>query len=479
MAAANRHRDFTAAAWQQPQLTGSRFQGISQASGGNFQDSSTNYPVVQLRAIDNSQVAFLPVDPIAGWSDTSFTSAPVNNFSSGPALVTVFTNGIPSDAKYVLVASPSPTCDSGLIINGGFETGTFPPWVVDGTANPPIVTSANPHSGTFSALAGNLSGGEPLGDSSFYQQFVVPAGGGTLSFWHWDFTTDNISYDWQDAYITDSNGNILLRFFHQCANGQTWINTTTDLMPFAGQTVRIKFLVHQDGFGDDTAMYVDDVQLLGPCGSPPPTPTATATATATFTPTPEATATATATFTPTPEPTATATATSRLRPQLRLLQQQRLPPQPQPQPRLRSRQQLPQPLHLHLRPNQRPRQLRRLRLRRPQRYCYATATATSTPTPTPAPPAAPKALNDSNETANSFTANWTSVSGATSYRLDVSTSNTFVTYVTIYHDLDVGNVTSRNVTGLTANTFYYYRVRAFNGNTSLNSNVIKAKTKAH
>jgi uncharacterized delta-60 repeat protein len=86
-------------------LTGLRFQGISQASGGNFQDSSTNYPVVQLRNIDNSQVAFLPVDPTAGWSDTSFTSTPVNSFPPGPALMTVFTNGIPSDSKYVVVAA--------------------------------------------------------------------------------------------------------------------------------------------------------------------------------------------------------------------------------------------------------------------------------------------------------------------------------------------------------------------------------------
>ncbi len=61
--------------------------------------------MVQLRNIDNSQVAFLPVDPVAGWSDTTFTSTPVSNFPPGPALVTVFTNGIPSDSKYLVVTS--------------------------------------------------------------------------------------------------------------------------------------------------------------------------------------------------------------------------------------------------------------------------------------------------------------------------------------------------------------------------------------
>jgi len=84
-------------------LTGSRFQGISQASSGNTQDSSTNYPIVQLRRIDNSEVTFLPVDPLRGWSDTSFDSLSLEGFPQGPALVTVFTNGIPSRAKYLLV----------------------------------------------------------------------------------------------------------------------------------------------------------------------------------------------------------------------------------------------------------------------------------------------------------------------------------------------------------------------------------------
>ena len=89
-------------------LTGSRFQGISQASGGNTQDSSSNYPIVQLRSLDNSQVVFLPVDPISGWSDTTFRSIPVRDFPKGPALVTVFTNGIPSDAKYLILAPRRP-----------------------------------------------------------------------------------------------------------------------------------------------------------------------------------------------------------------------------------------------------------------------------------------------------------------------------------------------------------------------------------
>lgn len=97
----------------------------------------------------------------------------------------------------------------------------------------------------------------------------------------------------------------------------------------------------------------------------------------------------------------------------------------------------------------------------------------------PAPtPAAPTALKATNVTASSFTANWSSVSGATGYRLDVSTNSSFVTYVPGYQNLDVGNTTSRNVTGLTANTFHYYRVRAYNGTgTGPNSNVISTKTK--
>ena len=64
-------------------------------------------------------------------------------------------------------------------------------------------------------------------------------------------------------------------------------------------------------------------------------------------------------------------------------------------------------------------------------------------------------------TRGSFMASWDNVVGATGYLLDVSTSDSFSDYIDGYHDLDVGNVTGRVVTGLTPGTAYYYRVRPY------------------
>jgi hypothetical protein len=64
-------------------------------------------------------------------------------------------------------------------------------------------------------------------------------------------------------------------------------------------------------------------------------------------------------------------------------------------------------------------------------------------------------------TRSSFLAKWKPVSGATGYRLDVSTSPSFDAYASNYRDTDVGNATSHVVTGLNAGTDYYYRVRPY------------------
>jgi hypothetical protein len=77
----------------------------------------------------------------------------------------------------------------------------------------------------------------------------------------------------------------------------------------------------------------------------------------------------------------------------------------------------------------------------------------------------------------SFAAKWNSSSTATGYRLDVASDNGFTTMLTGFNNLDVGNVTSYSVIGLTKKTVYYYRVRAYNvGGTSGNSNTITVTT---
>ncbi|HEY6153460.1 MAG TPA: kelch repeat-containing protein [Candidatus Udaeobacter sp.] len=95
--------------------SGSGFQGISEGSGGNgAQNSSSNYPLVQLLSLVNEQTLFLPADSATSWSDSSFTSTPITlmttsstGFPIGYALVTVFTNGIPSQSQFVAMVTSS------------------------------------------------------------------------------------------------------------------------------------------------------------------------------------------------------------------------------------------------------------------------------------------------------------------------------------------------------------------------------------
>ena len=95
----------------------------------------------------------------------------------------------------------------------------------------------------------------------------------------------------------------------------------------------------------------------------------------------------------------------------------------------------------------------------------------------PDPPTADPATNI---LQTSFDANWTAATTgdpATGYYFDVATDNTFNNFVSGYENLDVGNVTIYNVTGLNSNTDYYYRVRSYNaGGTSGNSNTINTTT---
>ena len=175
-------------------LTGSLFQGISQASGGNTQDSSTSYPVVQLRNIETTKTTFLPVDPAAGWSISAFTSTPVSGFPLGSAMVTVFANGIPSDAKYLLVTKATPTIatqasgttqvggsisDTATLANGFTPTGTM------------TFALFGPGDATCGAAAVFTSTNSAAGNGSYTSNSFTPTAAGT--------------YRWVATYSGDAN----------------------------------------------------------------------------------------------------------------------------------------------------------------------------------------------------------------------------------------------------------------------------------
>jgi len=89
-------------------------------------------------------------------------------------------------------------------------------------------------------------------------------------------------------------------------------------------------------------------------------------------------------------------------------------------------------------------------------------------------PTAPLAFTATDTTDVSFAASWSSVAGAASYRLDVSTVASFTSYVASY-SVSSNNI---NVSGLNSSTYYYFRARAVNASDEIsdNSNTISVLT---
>jgi len=97
-------------------ITGRQFRGVSQTANNAGQASATDFPVVQLRSLENQQSLLLNA---ASWSTNAFASALVTNFPLGFASATVFANGISSTSSVVLVSAPSP----GLVNVGQLSNG--------------------------------------------------------------------------------------------------------------------------------------------------------------------------------------------------------------------------------------------------------------------------------------------------------------------------------------------------------------------
>jgi hypothetical protein len=92
-------------------------------------------------------------------------------------------------------------------------------------------------------------------------------------------------------------------------------------------------------------------------------------------------------------------------------------------------------------------------------------------------PLAPTATAPTSVTTSSFIANWNIVSNVSQYQVDVSTTDTFTSFVGVYNSHAV-TTNSLLVSGLLPGVNYYYRIRALNASgVSANSLVILALTR--
>lgn len=158
-----------------------------------------------------------------------------------------------------------------LIGNGGFENGPGnpAPWVIEDSE-----VYGDSGNGTTYAHSGNyvlwLGGLESWTDDA-YQTVTIPSGmaSATLSFYYLVNSLDDpdTAYDYLSASLVDTNGNTLEvlgvwsnvdadngvgpSYYHQL---------THDMLPYAGQTVRLYFTSENDNLYP-TSLFVDDVSL--------------------------------------------------------------------------------------------------------------------------------------------------------------------------------------------------------------------------
>jgi N-acetylneuraminic acid mutarotase len=155
-------------------------RGISEASGGNTQNSSTDYPLVQLRSLANEQTLFLVA---TNWGATFFDSAPLGRFPPGYLLVTAFVNAIPSTSVIGTFAVNAPILSIGLSAgNAVLNWSTnYPGYAVESTPSlNPATWTVVP--GTASIMNGQYVVSVPLTTGNLFFRLVPYAGGSALTF---------------------------------------------------------------------------------------------------------------------------------------------------------------------------------------------------------------------------------------------------------------------------------------------------------
>jgi hypothetical protein len=159
--------------------------------------------------------------------------------------------------------------------NWGFELGSFANWQHGGQLAQSVSTAV-PHSGSYSALLGSpgyACSGVPVGSAWLRRSVTVPSSGSpTLSFWYRIYTQDKNStlsdqYDLFAVYINGSqevvkDANVTGDYGCSNLNDLGWKQVNFSLDAYKGQTIEITFYnYNRPDNWYNTYTYVDDISV--------------------------------------------------------------------------------------------------------------------------------------------------------------------------------------------------------------------------
>jgi hypothetical protein len=172
--------------------------------------------------------------------------------------------------------TPLPTlpfgCTTTTLQNGGFESDGF--WVFGDDPVPPAYTSTTIHSGLRAVRLGiDPALGEAVQNkksfSSVRQPFQIPAEASIAQLRWWNFyrteeaQTDSpgLGEDQQQVILLnpDLSTHAVLRRVRR--NNNAWIEELVDLTPYRGKSLLLYFNAYNDGNGQRTWQFVDDVVI--------------------------------------------------------------------------------------------------------------------------------------------------------------------------------------------------------------------------